>query len=216
VLVRGWDLGGNRACWERDAIDRALASGAEDKRGALGVRNSEAIGQQLGHLARGPPLVGFDLLKRDHRAAEVLGELCLGEIQGLAPPPNPVAEGGHLVHGFRALKAFGNKDWIDRNPIPGGPQGIEGAAHFVRVFRSSFSEIQITIDSLMAEDDLVMFRWIANATHTGEFQSLPPTGKRVTFSGITIHRVASNKFAESVGEIDLLGLLQQIGAFPIS
>jgi predicted ester cyclase len=32
----------------------------------------------------------------------------------------------------------------------------------------------------------------------------------VKFSGITVHRVANGKFAESTAEIDLLGLLEQL------
>jgi steroid delta-isomerase-like uncharacterized protein len=117
---------------------------------------------------------------------------------------------------FEVIDQIFAKDWIDRNPIPGGPQGIEGAAYFVRVFRDAFSEIQVTLDTLMAEGDMVMFRVIVSATHTGEFQGIAPTGRHVTFSGITIHRVADGKFAESVNEIDFLGLLQQLGAFPAS
>jgi steroid delta-isomerase-like uncharacterized protein len=117
---------------------------------------------------------------------------------------------------FDVIDQIFAEDWIDRNPIPGGSQGIEGAAHFVRVFRNAFSDIHVTLDTLMAEGDMVMFRVIVNATHTGEFQGLPPTGKHVTFSGITIHRVAGGKFAESVNEMDLLGLLEQLGAFPAS
>jgi steroid delta-isomerase-like uncharacterized protein len=115
---------------------------------------------------------------------------------------------------FEEIDQIFAQDWIDRNPIPGGPQGIEGAIHFVRVFRNAFSEIDVAIDTLMAEGDMVMFRFIVNATHKGEFQGLPPTGKHVMFSGITIHRVAGGKFAESVNEIDFFGLFQQLGAPP--
>ena len=115
---------------------------------------------------------------------------------------------------FEVIDQIFAVDWIDRNPIPGSPQGLEGAKYFVTAFRSAFSEIQLTIDLLLGEGDWVMFRWIATATHTGPFLGVAPTGKRVTFSGVTIHRVANGRFAESVGEIDFLGLLEQLGAFP--
>jgi predicted ester cyclase len=102
-------------------------------------------------------------------------------------------------------------DWMDRNPLPTGPQGgIEGARFFVSTFRSAFSDIHLTIDLLLAEEDWVMFRWVATARHTGQFMGIAPTEREVTFSGITVHRVANGKFAESVGETDLLGLVSQL------
>ena len=111
---------------------------------------------------------------------------------------------------FEVVEDIFAQDWIDRNPIPGGPQGIEGARHFVTTFREAFSHVHLDIDLLLSEGDHVMFRWIASAVHTGPFLGVEPTGKRVQFSGITVHRVANGKFAESTAEIDLLGLLEQL------
>lgn len=104
-------------------------------------------------------------------------------------------------------------NWRHRNPLPGGTEGIEGAKQLVRFFRNSFSDIHLTIDLLMAEGDLVMLRWIADATHTGQFYDIPPSGRRVSFSGMTVHRVAEGKFVETANEIDFLGLLQQVQSY---
>ncbi|MBK6995492.1 MAG: ester cyclase [Lewinellaceae bacterium] len=54
------------------------------------------------------------------------------------------------------------------------------------------------------------FRFTAEATHQGDFMGIPPTAKRVKFSGIVIHRVENGRFAESWNEIDLLGIRQQL------
>ena len=54
----------------------------------------------------------------------------------------------------------------------------------------------------------------ARATHTGEFNGIPPTGKQVTWTEIHIYRLENGKIAEQWSEIDLLGLLVQLGAFP--
>ncbi|MGA7731952.1 MAG: ester cyclase [Chloroflexia bacterium] len=113
---------------------------------------------------------------------------------------------------FDVVEDIFAQDWIDRNPIPGGPQGMEGAKYFVTAFRRSFSDIHLDIDLLLSEGDHVMFRWIAGAVHTGPFLGIDPTGKHVTFSGITVHRVANNRFAESTAEIDFLGLIEQLKA----
>jgi predicted ester cyclase len=43
---------------------------------------------------------------------------------------------------------------------------------------------------------------------------MPPTGKEVTFSSIEINRVVDGKVEEHWVELDLLGLMQQLGALP--
>jgi predicted ester cyclase len=45
-------------------------------------------------------------------------------------------------------------------------------------------------------------------------QGLPPTGKEVAIIGVTIIRLADDKIAEVWDYVDLLGLLQQLGAIP--
>ena len=103
-------------------------------------------------------------------------------------------------------------DWSDRNPMPGSPQGIEGVRQFVRKVRSAFPDAQLGIDQIIAdpEEHLVAFRFIARATHRGQFFGIAPTRRRVEFTGITIHRVENGKFVESSNEIDFHGLLSQL------
>ncbi|GAC1376676.1 MAG: hypothetical protein NVS2B12_35960 [Ktedonobacteraceae bacterium] len=52
------------------------------------------------------------------------------------------------------------------------------------------------------------------ALHQGNFQGLAPTGKQVMMTGIDIQRVANGKIAENWVNLDVLGLLQQLGAIP--
>jgi len=40
----------------------------------------------------------------------------------------------------------------------------------------------------VAEGDKVVDRWTATGTHTGDLMSIPPTGRRIEVSGITISR----------------------------
>ena len=45
-------------------------------------------------------------------------------------------------------------------------------------------------------------------------QKIPPTGKRVTLSGIVMDRLAHGKLTETWLEADVLGMLQQRGVIP--
>ncbi len=46
--------------------------------------------------------------------------------------------------------------------------------------------------------------------------SMAPTGNRVTFTGISIARLADGKIEEIWENYDALGMMQQLGAIPSS
>jgi predicted ester cyclase len=70
----------------------------------------------------------------------------------------------------------------------------------------------MTLDLLVAEGDLVVGRWTTQGTHTGEWAGVPPTGKRATFAGVNIFRIANGKVVELWNHRDDLGLMEQLGA----
>ena len=51
-------------------------------------------------------------------------------------------------------------------------------------------------------------------THRGGFMGIPATGRAVTFTSMEFNRVVGGRVAEHWVLIDLLGLLQQLGAAP--
>lgn len=79
---------------------------------------------------------------------------------------------------------------------------------------SAFPDIHVTFEDEMAMGDKVVIRWTVRATHTGALMNIPATGKPVTWTGITIVRVADGKIVEQWQEVDLLGLMQQLGVIP--
>jgi predicted ester cyclase len=71
-----------------------------------------------------------------------------------------------------------------------------------------------TIEDMVAEGDKVVIRWAGRLTHKGEFMGIAPTGKEVTITGISIIRIVGGKIVEEWGEMDNLGVMQQLGVFP--
>ena len=57
-------------------------------------------------------------------------------------------------------------------------------------------------------------RFVFLGTHLGEFEGISPTGKRVEFVGHSIDRVVQGKLVESWVEVDMLGVMEQLGAVP--
>jgi predicted ester cyclase len=88
---------------------------------------------------------------------------------------------------------------------------VEVARQEAADFREGFPDVVSTIEDLIAEGDKVVARWRARATHQGEYMGIPPTGKEVEFTGISVYRIEAGKIAESWNEEDELGLMRQIG-----
>lgn len=101
-------------------------------------------------------------------------------------------------------------DHVNRGPEPETVRGTEGMKAAVTMFRKAFPDLQYTVEETMAERDLVMTRFSANGTHQGEFMGAPPSGKRVTYTGIDINRIVDGRIVESWVQYDALGLLEQL------
>ena len=54
-------------------------------------------------------------------------------------------------------------------------------------------------------------RILFTGTHTGRFRGLPPTGRKVRFSGLEINRMTGGKVAEHWFQLDALTLFEQLG-----
>ncbi len=100
--------------------------------------------------------------------------------------------------------------------LPGSPHpmNLEAFKQYAAPFDAGFSGSRHTIEDMIAEGDKVVTRVTWRATHTGNFQGLPPTGKQVTMTSMNILRIANGKIVERWGEFDALGLMQQLGVIP--
>lgn len=90
-----------------------------------------------------------------------------------------------------------------------------GHKQFIIAVTNAFPDIHHDIVDLVAEgEDKVAVRFDATGTHKEEFQGIPPTGKKVSFGGMNFFTVIDGKVAEEWVIVDMLGLMQQIGAIP--
>ena len=126
----------------------------------------------------------------------------------------------------RAYEEFINQRNLDRlgeffapdyvGHVPGMPdiQGIEGLKQVAMLFFSAFPDLHVTLEDVIAEGDKLSVRHTWRGTHQGELMGVPPTGKEVTFIGIDVYHTANGKLKEEWSGLDMLGLLQQLGAIP--
>ena len=113
-----------------------------------------------------------------------------------------------------AIDAFVAQEYIDHNPPLGSPPGRESLKQTLAVLQAAFPDTKHTVEEIIAEGDRVVTRMTVRATQTGEILGIPPTGRQVTTTGLTIHRVAGGRLVEHWAQFDAFGLLQQLGAIP--
>jgi predicted ester cyclase len=74
--------------------------------------------------------------------------------------------------------------------------------------------MHVTFEAEFADGDYVIHRGYGTGTHQGEFQGIPPTGKQFKIDFIHGRRVANGKAVENWVQLDMLGLMQQLGVIP--
>ena len=79
---------------------------------------------------------------------------------------------------------------------------------------AAFPDGKHIIDEALEIGDRVVLRGSFCGTHEGEFMGMPPTGKEITVTFMNIDRFAGDKLIEHRAEVDMAGLMQQLGAIP--
>jgi steroid delta-isomerase-like uncharacterized protein len=79
---------------------------------------------------------------------------------------------------------------------------------------AGLSDVRMTIDDLVAEDDEVAVRLTSHAVQSGPFMGLPASGKAYEIGEIHIFRIRDGRIAEHWHQADLLGMMRQLGALP--
>jgi predicted ester cyclase len=110
----------------------------------------------------------------------------------------------------RVIAALNARDWAALK----GVMAPDLAKRFAATpFLAAFPDLQITIEEQIAEGDRVVTRWTNRGTHQGTFFGAAPTDRQVEYTGISIDYIADGKVVANMGQADLLGLVEQIGAF---
>jgi steroid delta-isomerase-like uncharacterized protein len=105
-------------------------------------------------------------------------------------------------------------NFVIYNPPFGMQPNREGFRQMLTGFRTAFPDLHMTFEAEFADGEYVIHRGYVTGTHKGEFQGIPPTGKQVKVKGIHIWRFANGKAVENWVQLDMLGLMQQLGVIP--
>ncbi|MFI9120378.1 ester cyclase [Streptomyces bikiniensis] len=90
--------------------------------------------------------------------------------------------------------------------------GMDAVRRGIGMWRQGF-DFAFTVEDQIAEGDRVCTRWSCDATHTGDFMGLQPTGIDVRITGTLIQRFREDgKVVEDWWQYDMLGLMERLGA----
>ncbi len=82
------------------------------------------------------------------------------------------------------------------------------------MFMSAFPDMCVEVEDLITDGDRAAVRITLTGTHQGELMGIPASGKAISVQAMTILRFENDKCVERWSELDMVGLMTQIGAIP--
>jgi len=117
--------------------------------------------------------------------------------------------------GVEASEEFFWEDMVEQAPLPGQGPGLTGLKDVLRGMRAAFLNMHWSVQEQIAEGDKVVTRFEWTGTHRAEFFGVPATGRSVKVWGVVIDRLEGGKIKDTRIIMDSLGLMMQLGAFPV-
>ncbi len=102
-------------------------------------------------------------------------------------------------------------DFVEHEEMPGMGSGLEGLKNVIRMVRQAFPDLRIEIDDTFSSGDQVALRQTFSGTNNGPFMGNPATGKSASWESIDIISFRNGRLAEHWGQMDMIGLLTQLG-----
>ena len=102
-------------------------------------------------------------------------------------------------------------DFEEHELVPGQRPGREGVKDIVGMMKTAFPDLRVTVEDAFGAGDRLCGRITFAGTNTGPLMGQPPTGRSASWGGIDIVRIQDGRIAEHWGEMDMAGLLGQLG-----
>jgi steroid delta-isomerase-like uncharacterized protein len=101
-------------------------------------------------------------------------------------------------------------DFVNNDPVEPA-RGQEGLKKIVSKYRQAFPDLRFEIEELISNNQRVVARYRYSGTHRGMLDTIPPTGRHCTGTGIAVYGFRGTQIQEGFEAWDALGLMQQLG-----
>ena len=115
-----------------------------------------------------------------------------------------------------ALDPLFEPDFVAHNAVPGMPPGLTGAKLAHQASMQAYPDRKTAIEELLADGDEVVARMMMMGTNQGglPWLGIPANGNQVDVEWVSIYRLKDGKIVEHRAVMDMLGMMQQLGAIP--
>jgi steroid delta-isomerase-like uncharacterized protein len=97
---------------------------------------------------------------------------------------------------------------------PSATRGPEVVRQFIRIFRSAFPDLRVTVIDQIGDGDRVATRWKMEGTQTNRLMGIEASHRFMSIEGTRIDRIANGRIVETWNQWDTLDFLRQLGAAP--
>ncbi len=97
---------------------------------------------------------------------------------------------------FAAPEEILEPDYLNHTAGGGIGSGRDAYVQGIRALRTAFPDWHVTVQTMIAEGDIVSDRLAVSATHTGQSVGVAPTGQAMNGEVVHMWRVANSRLAE--------------------
>ncbi|WP_086766919.1 ester cyclase [Streptomyces bobili] len=153
---------------------------------------------------------------------------------GSGSPSRATAESVSWNHGTaqvnkRVMERYTSEYLPGRNPalasefvspdivVHSGGQTWQGRDTYLGIVAANlraFPDLKWTVQDMRAEGDTVAVRYTMTGTHEGPFAGVEATGRAIRSESMAFYRLSHGKIVEERAQLDMLGILRQMGAVP--
>ena len=126
----------------------------------------------------------------------------------------------------KVILNFLNAVWVDRDldlalsyvdddvQYIGVRNEFQGKVHYkemVAGYLSVFEKVTIDYEDWVSENNKIFMKATFSGIHSGTFEGIPPTHKRISFKLFNLFEISNGKIKSDWDILDELGLMQQLG-----
>lgn len=112
---------------------------------------------------------------------------------------------------MKILREIAAQDFINYSAPEGMPSGLDGMEYFfTNILHTAFSDIEVSIEDMIADEHKVATRKVIYGTHSGKLMDIAPTGKKVAINVIDILAISNGKITGHWGQNNFSEMVQSL------
>lgn len=100
--------------------------------------------------------------------------------------------------------------WTAWPPLAAEGPALNGYENVIGAFRAGFPDLKGEQVEVIANEDLVAVRTLVTGTNTAPFFGQEPTGEKISFTAMDIHRIENGKIVETWHVEDFITMQRQL------